>query len=781
MKSIFFAVLLAVPAFSQPGRGPAVRSPEVAADGRVTFRLRAPDAKEVAVTGIGRERLAMTKNDQGVWSATTDALKPDLYTYRFSVDGVSMVDPGNGMFQPSYSGAGQSMVRVAGHEVWDPGDGPRGTVAHHFYKSAIIGDNRDYYVYTPPNYDPNRATPYPLIFVLHGLGDDASAWSTVGAANVILDNLINSGKAQPMIMVNTLGYGNPDGPGGAMRGDMIPTFAKALVEEVLPQVERSYRVSRERTQHAIAGLSMGGAETVYTALHYSNQFAYAAGFSSAFVMYPRANPPAPQATPTPAADGAGRGGRGGRGQQTPMTAVDFEKSFAGLDAAKVNSDLRIFWMACGLDDGLINANRQFQSWLDTKAVHYTKTEIPGFAHVWPLWRRNLAEFVPQLFQAAQTTPSANGGGGAAAAQGGRGGRGPQAPQFQSVDIAADRKVTFKVYAPQAQAVRVGGSDIPGNGRGAPMTKAENGVWEAMLGPIEPGAFRYNFNIDGVSVVDPRNSSISESNTNVWSMFYVPGADFMDTKDVPHGSVAAVNYYSTVLKKWRRMHVYTPPGYEMGGSTKYPVFYLLHGAGDCDEAWSSVGRAGYILDNLIAAKKAKPMVVVMPAGHTSTGPRTPGTADEFPQEFLTDILPYAEGHYRVMADRAHRAIAGLSMGGGHTINIAVPHLEKFAYVGVYSSGIFGIVPGAGRGGGQQPAGPSFEEQHKAELDNPATKKGLKLLWFSTGVDDGLITTTRATVDLFKKHGFTPVFKESPGAHTWINWRNYLNEFAPQLFQ
>jgi enterochelin esterase family protein len=777
VKALIVAALIAFPAFSQPGRGPAVHSPEVAADGAITFRLRAPDAKDVAVVGIG-QRLAMQKNDQGVWSATTAPQKPDIYTYSFSVDGATVVDPANGQLKTSYGSAGQSMVRVAGHEVWDSGDGPHGAVTHHFYKSAIVGDNRDYYVYTPPNYDVNRATPYPIFFVLHGLGDEASGWTTVGAANVILDNLINQGKAQPMIMVNTLGYGNPDGPGGAMRADMIPTFAKALVEEVLPQVETHYRVSRDRTQHAIAGLSMGGAETVYTALHYSDQFAYAGSFSGAFVMYPRANPPAPApATTTPAADGAGRGGRGGRGQQTPMVPADFEKSFAGLDAAKINSDLRIFWFACGTDDGLIGVNRQFQSWLDSKSVHYTKSEIPGYAHVWPLWRRNLAEFAPLLFQAAQT--AANGGAGGAVPQAGRGGRGPQAPQFKSVDVQADRHVVFKVYAPQAQAVRLAGSDIPGNGRGAGMTKAENGVWEATLGPIEPGSFRYNFNIDGVSVIDPRSSSISESNTNVWSLFHIPGADFMDTNDVPHGSVSAINYYSSVLKRWRRMHVYTPPGYDMGQG-KFPVFYLLHGAGDCDEAWTSVGRAGFILDNLIAAKKAKPMVVVMPAGHTNT-PRTQGAPDDFLQEFTTDIMPYAESHYRVTADRAHRAIAGLSMGGGQTLNIAIPHLDKFAYIGVYSSGIFGIVPGAGRGGAPAPTGPSFEEQHKAELDNAVAKKGLKLLWFSTGVDDTLIPTTRATVDMLKKHAFAPVFKESPGAHTWINWRNYLNEFAPQLFQ
>jgi len=366
------------------------------------------------------------------------------------------------------------------------------------------------------------------------------------------------------------------------------------------------------------------------------------------------------------------------------------------------------------------------------------------------------------------------------------GRGPQGPVVVSPEVQTDRHVTFRILAPKAEAVKLTGSDIPGNQQAAALTKGENGVWEVTLGPIDPGAYRYNFNVDGVSTIDPRNPSISESNNNVWSMFYLPGAEFMDTQEVPHGAVASVNYYSTVLKKWRRMHVYTPPGYEIG-SGKFPVFYLLHGAGDSDEAWTSVGRAGFILDNLIAVKKAKPMVIVMPAGHTSQtfggrggGGRGAGGQDEFVQEFLTDIQPYAEAHYRVYTDKAHRAIAGLSMGGSQTMNIAIPHLDKFAYVGVYSSGVLGIIP---RPNAPAPAtpGPSWEEQHKADLDNLAARKGLKLLWFSTGVDDGLIATTKATVEMLKKHGFEPVFKESPGAHTWINWRNYLNDFTPQLFQ
>lgn len=369
------------------------------------------------------------------------------------------------------------------------------------------------------------------------------------------------------------------------------------------------------------------------------------------------------------------------------------------------------------------------------------------------------------------------------------GRGPQMPQVTSPEVTADRHLVFRIRAPKAEAVRLSAGDIPGNGQGAPMTKDTNGVWEVTLGPIEPGAYRYNFNVDGLSVIDPRNPAISESNNNVWSLVSVPGSDWMDTKDLPHGAVSAVTYYSSSLSKFRRMHIYTPPGYE-SGKGQYPVFYLLHGAGDCDEAWTSVGRAGFILDNLIAAKKAKPMVVVMPAGHTRAGmgfgARGGGAGgqprvDEFTQDFTNDIMPFVEKHYRVRTDRQSRAIAGLSMGGSQTLNIAIPNLDRFSYMGVFSSGLLGSFGGRRGGATNAPAGPTWEEQHKAVLDNAKLKKGLKLVWFATGKDDFLIATSRGTVEMLKKHGFNPVFNETSGAHTWINWRNYLIEFAPQLFQ
>jgi enterochelin esterase family protein len=379
-------LIAAASLYAQQGRGPApVRSPEISSDGKVTFRLRAPDAKEVEVTGLGQQPIMMMKDDEGVWSATTDTLKPELYTYNFRLDGVSIMDPANPVRKTAYAGVGNSLLRIPGDSVLDPAPVPHGTVAHHFYHSALIGAERDYYVYTPPNYDSSGKETYPVFFVLHGLGDDAAAWTNVGDANTILDNLINSGKAKPMIMVNTLGYGTPEGPSTAMSPTMIPTFARALVEEVLPQVEKEYHVAKNRDSRAIAGLSMGGAESFYIGLNNIDKFAWVGSMSGAFVMWPRANP-----QPLAVAGG-------GRGGPRKMEIADFEKNFPNL-TAKSAANLKLLWMACGTEDGLLAVNRQFAEWMKSKDIHFTEKEVPKYAHIWPLWRQNLAELAEVVFQ-----------------------------------------------------------------------------------------------------------------------------------------------------------------------------------------------------------------------------------------------------------------------------------------------------------------------------------------------------------------------------------------------
>ena len=360
-------------------------------------------------------------------------------------------------------------------------------------------------------------------------------------------------------------------------------------------------------------------------------------------------------------------------------------------------------------------------------------------------------------------------------------QGPRPPQFVSPEVTADRKITFRLHAPSAEAVTLMGGDIPNNGKGTPLTKGAEGVWEATVGPLIAGAYRYQFNVGGLAVIDPRNPAVSESNNNVWSLAVVPGSEIFDVRDVPHGALSEVTYKSSALGRTRRMHVYTPPGYERS-TAKYPVFYLLHGASDSDDSWSSVGRANFIVDNLIAAGKAKPMIVVMPAGHTTRGGfQVPGGADEFARDFLQDVVPYVEKNYRVLTDRNSRAMAGLSMGGGQTLSVGVPNLAKFGYIGVFSSGLFQMF-GTGRGPAQQkPTGPSWEEQNLKVLDDASLKKGLKLFWFGTGKDDFLLKTSQQTVEMFRKHGFDVKYDETEGAHTWLVWREYLQGFVPQLFR
>jgi enterochelin esterase-like enzyme len=348
------------------------------------------------------------------------------------------------------------------------------------------------------------------------------------------------------------------------------------------------------------------------------------------------------------------------------------------------------------------------------------------------------------------------------------------PPLLSPEVTPAGDVILRLRAPEAASVRLtSGGDIPGlaPGAGAELTRNAEGIWEITLPALEPGAFRYNFSVDGVATLDPGNRLTSESNRNAWSLFHVPGKVWMDTERVRHGAVSEVTYWSETLGQHRRMHVYTPPGYE-SDRTSYPVFYLLHGAGDSDDSWSTVGRAGFIVDNLIAAGEAQPMLVVMPDGHPPVqGTGVGGMAIvEFATEFAADIKPYIEANYRVRDTRGDTAIAGLSMGGAHTLEISMNDLADYGYIGVFSSGVFSINQDD-----------SWETEHQAALEDAALRDGLEYFWFGIGDEDFLLDTAKASVAMFEEHGFDVVYHESGGGHTWMNWRDYLHDFAQQLFR
>ena len=341
----------------------------------------------------------------------------------------------------------------------------------------------------------------------------------------------------------------------------------------------------------------------------------------------------------------------------------------------------------------------------------------------------------------------------------------------SPEISDDSYITWRLHAPSASEVLVSGNDLPYLEQPMPMKNTGEGYWELTLGPVAPGAYRYSFIVDGATVLDYRNTQTSESNNNAWSLALVPGDPVMDMQNVAHGLVAEVNYHSEALGRSRRMHVYTPAGYGTG-QEHYPVLYLLHGAMDSDDSWSTVGRAAVIFDNLIANGRIKPMVVVMPAGHTTTfrmGESGLPIAD-FASEFTTDIRPWAEQNLRILGGSANTAIAGLSMGGAQTLEIAFNNLSDFGYVGVFSSGVFGIVEND-----------EWQQQRLTVLNDTEARANQEIFWFATGTDDFLIETTRSTVDMFKQNGFDVTYQETEGGHTWFNWREYLQDFTVLLFQ
>jgi enterochelin esterase family protein len=361
--------------------------------------------------------------------------------------------------------------------------------------------------------------------------------------------------------------------------------------------------------------------------------------------------------------------------------------------------------------------------------------------------------------------------GVAQAPAGRGAAQPQ-DNLLSPEVHADRTVTFRLRAPKASEVTVTGEwmlDFPSTA--VPLTKDSNGVWSATVGPLTPNVYLYSFNVDGMNIADPINPTIKLRARTSASLLLVPGGQPWEFADVPHGVVNMIWHKSAVLEgAMRQIFIYTPPGYGRNASAGYPVLYLLHGNQDVAAGWTLTGNANLILDNLIAEKKAVPMIVVMTNGHAvpfGTPATEPGKNNElFEQYLLKEVVPLVEGNYRVADGRINRAIAGLSMGGGQATQIGLGHPDLFAWVGVFSSG----------------QAQSFETRYKALLENPkSTNERLKLLFIGVGKTDPGYPRVKQFSELLTAHNIRHVYWETEGAHVWPVWRRCLVETASRLFQ
>jgi enterochelin esterase-like enzyme len=358
------------------------------------------------------------------------------------------------------------------------------------------------------------------------------------------------------------------------------------------------------------------------------------------------------------------------------------------------------------------------------------------------------------------------------------------PVTRSAEILPDNSVIFRLLSKEAGSVAVSGDWMPGFGASVPMVKNDTNLWTLTVDPLKPELYSYTFLINGVRVLDPNNPQVKRDGTRNESMFLIPGpeSDLYIVKDVPHGTLSKIWYESPSLKLTRRMYVYTPAGYE-NSKVKYPVFYLLHGGGGDEDAWTTLGRTCQIMDNLIALGRAKPMIVIMPNGNPgqtaafTDAPSRPVTTNPydmgmgmFEESMVKDILPYVESHYRVISNKDNRALAGLSMGGMQTLYLTGNYPSMFGYIGVMS---MGLVDAASMG-----LKPDPDQDKKFEnLKN----SDYKLLWVGVGKDDFLFKSVQSLRSSLDKHGLKYTYRESTGGHSWSNWRIYLSEFAPQLFR
>jgi enterochelin esterase-like enzyme len=635
----------------------------------------------------------------------------------------------------------------APHEGFDKNrDGiPHGRLETVEYESKTVGAKRKARVYTPPGYTADMK--FPVLYLLHGIGGDENEWPRGGAPAVILDNLIADKKAVPMIVVMPNGRASKEVTARDPIPKQSPAFAafeKDLLTDLIPFIEKSYAVKADRESRAIAGLSMGGGQALNFGLGNLDTFAWVGGFSSA----PNTRRPA-----------------------------DLIKDHA--DAAW---HLRLLSVACGDQDGLFRISRGVHQMLDEKNVPHVYRVIPGGRHDFKVWKSDLYHFAQLLFREPGQEKKV---GGSLPEKKDKSGGGSK-PASTNIGNSAyprvhpDRRVTFRLQAPDAKKVQV--FTNYGLGAGGPwdMTRGEDGVWTLTSPPIVPGFHYYALIVDGVRVNDPASDTFFGTGRPT-SGIEIPeaGVDFYHVKDVPHGEVRSRWYKSTVTGKVRHVTVYSPPGYDADRGKRYPVLYLQHGGGEDETGWTRQGHANFILDNLIAAGKARPMIVVMEKGYAGQAGAAPqpggpgrGAGGAFEDVVLKDLIPMIDSTYRTFPDRDHRAIAGLSMGAGQALRIGLTHLDTFSAVGAFSGGAGNADPKTAFGG--------------VFADPEAFDKKVSLLYLHCGtvaLDARIHGGSKALSEALQKAGAkNVVFRDAPGlGHEWQTWRYALYDFAPRLFQ
>lgn len=592
------------------------------------------------------------------------------------------------------------------------------------YASKTVGTNRKAIIYTPPGY--SKDVKYPVLYLLHGIGGDEKEWLKGGQPQVIFDNLYAEKKLEPMIVVMPNGRAMKDdrATGNIMASDKVQaftTFEKDLLNDLIPFIEKKYPVVKDSEHRAIAGLSMGGGQSLNFGLGNLDQFAWVGGFSSA----PNTKPP----------------------------------ELLVPDPTKAKQLLKLLWISCGDKDGLIIFSSRTHEYLKTNNVPHIYYVDHGY-HDFKVWKNSLYMFSQLLFKPVDQISFAKISNVGRPAE-------TNVRRAEYPQILPDGHAIFRIKASEAQKVQL---DL---GKKYDMVKNSGGVWEATTDSLSEGIHYYSLIIDGLAVCDPASEAVYGMGRFA-SSFEVPfkGDSYYEIKDVPHGDIRIRRYYSNVLNNWRNFYMYTPPGYDQNTSEQYPVLYILHGGGEDQRGWAIQGKTDLIIDNLIAGKKAVPMIVIMADGNIPVGGFGEESLKVFEKEQKQSIIPFVEKNFRVKTEAKYRALAGLSMGGIQTLYAGIKNTELFSSLGVFSSGWI------------QPMQKDIADSQYEVMKNNVDKinGNLNHFWISQGGKEDIAWKNCQTMlSKFDEMKIKYTYYEYPGGHSWPVWRNDLYNFAQLLFK
>ncbi len=727
-------------------------------DGSVTFQIYAPKAHKVEVAGLGgslgNHKIALDKEETGYFSKTVTGILPGFHYFHWFVDDNKIMNQQGSVCYGCFQAMNFFEVPDSTLDFFEIMDVPHGEVQIHKYVSSINGHMKECYVYTPPYYNVDKTKTYPVLYVQHGVGEAETGWIWNGKLNFIMDNLIAKQACKEMIVVMCSGYAFKQGEDPVFYpGD----FDGELVFDCIPYIEHEFAVKKGRQNRAMAGLSLGSAQAILTVSKHPDLFSYLGVFSGLS-----------------------------------------DDNLNLICSKNEEYPMNLIFLSCGKgEEGLRIKQQGYYDTLKQAQVPCMQASYTGY-HEWHVWRQSLRDFVTQLFldEREDTTevelpyiplkmtkvqeelqtfeedilffdPVYKKLILAVDEKGRPAGRYGDIPK--GMEIVSKGKARFWLIAPEAKEVVL---NIFGNHYSLKKAKgkeAEDGYWTVELNDVKAGFYYYDYSVDGTETINPM-ANVGYGCFKAMNYMDMPEEDFPEyyLRSVPHGKLHLNYYKSSQTNRTKLCYVYTPPGYEKNIQKRYPVLYLQHGGGENEIGWIWHGKIVNIADNLIANKQMEEMIIVMNTGYAfpEDGSYHPSMS-AFLEELPMDSVPYIDGHYRTIADREHRAMAGLSMGGLQTQKIVFHNPNLFAWAGIFSGGLV----------------LSNEEDDYTNIlfSKEAFEKQFKMFFVSCGTEDFFYKETADNANEVIRHGVPLEYYEISGEHDWTVWRHCATEFLKKVFR